>query len=371
MTQPARQKPEMDQLQQRYNLLKQEQPQLRPRDVAALLQVSEAELLACRADINAVRLSEDWPAILSDVGELGDVMALTRNQYCVHERHGVYHNLSFFGRDNGGQGKAGMGMALNPDIDLRLFLSRWCLGFAVAEPMERGERHSLQFFDAQGVAIHKIYMTAASDLAAYHRLVARHRTERPLWSGAAPTKPAIKAKPAAAVDISALEQDWRALTDVHQFFPMLRKHKVERLTALQLMPVDLANQVPLGTVQVALQQAACKSCDIMVFVGNQGCVQIHTGAVNNLRQVGPWFNVLDERFNLHLDAGGIEQCWVTRKPGKDGVVTAIEAYDAQGELVVQLFGRRREGEPEQGLWRDIVVACECALSPEGDVSCAS
>ncbi|UTW46741.1 hemin-degrading factor [bacterium SCSIO 12696] len=359
-------------MQQQYKELKHQQPQLRPRNAAAVLQVSEAELLACRGDVNAVRLSEDWSGILSDVAELGDVMALTRNQYCVHERHGVYHNLSFFGSENDEEGKGPtMGMALNPDIDLRLFLSRWCFGFAVTEPLEFGERHSLQFFDPQGVALHKIYLTAASDLAAYHRLVSRHRSEKPLWPDVLPAKQQAPSKAPTVVDISALEQDWRALTDVHQFFPMLRKHKVERLTALQLMPVDLANQVPLGTVQVALQQAACKGCDIMVFVSNHGCVQIHTGAVNNLRQVGQWFNVLDERFNLHLDASGIDQCWVTRKPSKDGVITAIEAYDANGELVVQLFGRRQQGEPELALWRDIVVACECALSPEGDFSCAS
>ena len=265
-----------------------------------------------------------------------------------------------------------MGMALNPEIDLRLFLNRWCFGYAVTEPLKNSERHSLQFFDGQGNAVHKIYLHEASDVVAYKALVKRFRCDNSLW-------PEVQDLPAPAndnhvqgtgtVDVSALEQDWRSLQDVHEFFPMLRRHRVKRLNALQLMPVDLANQVPISSVQCALQQAAGKGCEIMVFVGNRGCIQIHTGAVTNLRQIGPWFNVLDERFNLHLDSRGIDQCWVTRKPSRDGVITAIEAYDSNGELVVQLFGKRKPGEAELELWRDIVVACECALSPPDEKHC--
>ncbi|MCV6605483.1 MAG: hypothetical protein OIF34_09265, partial [Porticoccaceae bacterium] len=270
-------------------VLKQQQPTLRARNAAALLGVSEAQLLACRGDLQAIRLREDWPAVLAEVAHIGDVMALTRNEYCVHERHGVYDNLSFSGKN-----ATQMGMALNPEIDLRLFLNRWRFGFAVSEPLKNGERHSLQFFDGSGNAVHKIYLTANSDVAAYQTLVERFRSTAALWPEveAAPEPQGSAVGYPNAIDASALEQDWRSLRDVHEFFPMLRKHSVNRLSALQLMPADLANQVPLGSVQCALQQAACKECEIMVFVGNRGCIQIHTGPVGNLRQIGPWFNVL-------------------------------------------------------------------------------
>ena len=39
-----------------------------------------------------------------------------------------------------------------------------------------GSRRSLQFFDAHGTAVHKVYLTDASDVAAYERLIATHRT---------------------------------------------------------------------------------------------------------------------------------------------------------------------------------------------------
>ena len=53
-----------------------------------------------------------------------------------------------------------------------------------------------------------------------------------------------------------------------------------------------------------IEQAA-----IMVFVGKRGCIQIPTGPMHSLRQAGPWFNVLDPGFNLHLRETAIDTAW--------------------------------------------------------------
>jgi putative hemin transport protein len=89
----------------------------------------------------------------------------------------------------------------------------------------------------------------------------------------------------------------------------------------------------------------------MVFVGNHGCIQIHTGPVKTLRAMGPWFNVLDPGFNLHLREDRIVSAWVVRKPTSDGVVTSLELFDAEDELIATLFGKRKPGEAERGEWR--------------------
>ena len=105
-----------------------------------------------------------------------------------------------------------------------------------------------------------------------------------------------------------------------------------------------------------LEMARDQDCEIMVFVGNRGCIQIHSGPVRKLVEHGPWFNVLDPMFNLHLDETRIARTWVTRKPTVDGVVTALEVFDAAGELIVTFFGRRKPGVPELDLWREIVTS---------------
>jgi len=40
-----------------------------------------------------------------------------------------------------------------------------------------------------------------------------------------------------------------------------------------------------------------------------------------------------------------------RKPSDDGIITSYEGFDAEGELVIQLFGVRKPGIPERDDWR--------------------
>ncbi len=63
-----------------------------------------------------------------------------------------------------------MGQVVGPDIDLRLFMDHWEFGFAVTDETEEGPRRSLQFFDRDGTAVHKIYLTAESDVAMWSSL---------------------------------------------------------------------------------------------------------------------------------------------------------------------------------------------------------
>ncbi|WP_211230621.1 ChuX/HutX family heme-like substrate-binding protein [Inquilinus limosus] len=150
----------------RWAALRAEQPQLRARDAAAALGVSEGELVASQVGTGTTRIGGDWSTILQAVEALGPVMALTRNESVVHEKTGTYQNVS---------AGSHVGLALGPDIDLRLFYTRWAHGFAVG-----GADHpkpSLQFFDAAGTAIHKIFLTEGSDRAAFAALVDRFRQD--------------------------------------------------------------------------------------------------------------------------------------------------------------------------------------------------
>ena len=58
----------------------------------------------------------------------------------------------------------------------------------------------------------------------------------------------------------------------------------------------------------------------MIFVSSRGCIQIHTGEVRKLLPMGPWFNVMDPNFNLHLREDHVASAWVVKKPTTDGVV---------------------------------------------------
>lgn len=320
----------------------------RIRDRARALGASEEQLVAAGCGVESIRLEGDPRAVFRNLGTLGPLMALSRNDWCVHERIGSYEGI---------QAQGEVGIVLGPDIDLRMFFGQWRNTYAVAE----NGRKSLQFFDRHGDAVHKVYRTEASDARAWDTLIERFSVACTELPEAEPPEPVNEAP--APSDPAALRRHWLALKDTHDFFGMLRKFGVSRLGALQAAGPDLAQPVGRAALEQVLNRAAGDRLPIMCFVSNRGIVQIHTGPIQRLVRTGPWFNVLDPAFNLHLNTEAIESCWVVNKPTVDGWVTSLEAYARNGELIVQFFGERKPGKAELTGWRNLLAGiCAQALA---------
>lgn len=338
-----------DDLAARWRVYRAEHPKVRIRDAARSLGVSEGELVATGVGSTATRLeAKNWGDIILALPALGPVMALTRNDSAVHERHGAYGEVSVNGA---------MGLVLGEDIDLRLFLNRWRFGFAVRETTDHGERRSLQFFDGAGQAVHKVYATEKTNRAAFDGLVRDFTASQqdktlPVETAA----PAAIDRPDGEIDVEGLREAWRKLEDTHDFFGLLRKFKVGRTQALRLAGAEFAEPLMPAAARATLELAAQREVPIMVFVGNPGCIQIHTGKVSKLKAVGPWFNVLDPEFNLHLREDKVDGAWIVHKPTRDGAVTSVELFDAAGETIALLFGKRKPGQPEKPEWRELVAS---------------
>ena len=333
-------------LKQRWNNLLTMNPALRIRNAAEQLQVSEAELLATRTGAGVIRLEGDFKRLMTEIEPLGEVMALTRNDAVVHEKTGQYQNLSIHGT---------MGLALGV-IDLRLFFNRFVSAFAVEEETEHGSRRSLQFFNAQGEAVHKIYAREATDMAAFDALVNRYRAadqHKPLTLEAAAGDNLLTMP--ADVDVSQLRQDWSALKDVHHFQAMLNKYGLQRIPAYRLVGAEYAQRLDIQAFEQALTLAADSELPVMIFAGSDGVIQIHTGTVKKLLRTGPWFNVLDPGFNLHANTELIDQVWLVRKPTSDGIVSSLEMFDAEGRQLALMFGERHNGEAELEGWRRLLA----------------
>ncbi|GAB4031197.1 hemin-degrading factor [Spirosoma gilvum] len=329
-------------LKERWSAFKAENPKTRIRDAAKQLGVSEAELVATQIGKTVQRLEGDFRELLKEVPSLGYVMALTRNDNIVHERKGVYKNVSF--RDQ-------TGLVLGPDIDLRLFMSHWHFGFAVNE----NDRKSLQFFDQDGLAVHKIYMTDKSDMAAYEMLVQKYlAADQTASIVTIPYPEKTKEATDESVDVQAFQQDWLAMQDTHEFFGLLRKYKLEREQGLRLAPEGHTEQISVDQLRKIFETASQRELPIMIFASSPGCIQIHTGPVKKLVSTGPWYNVLDPEFNMHLREDQINSIWVTRKPTKDGIVTGLDLFDKGGNTIALIFGKRKPGVPEMKEWQDVV-----------------
>lgn len=338
---------------QQYLALKTEHPKKYARDLATLMGIGEAQLCEARVGVDAQALNTDFPALLAALEAVGETKSITRNEYAVHEQVGHYTNLRLGEH---------AGLVLNPRaLDQRLFPSQWHSAFALSEQSPRGERHSVQIFDRHGDAVLKIYTTENTDMAAWQALIAQFSTANP---EALAWVPAAANSWAQEVDAAALDSAWREMTDVHQFFGLLKRHNISRQQAFRAVGDDLARQVSNDALAQILNLAQQDANEIMIFIGNRGCTQIFTGTIEKLMPMENWINVFNSTFTLHLMENHISESWVTRKPSGDGYVTSLELFAADGTQIAQLYGQRTEGTPEQARWREqletLTVAGEAA-----------
>lgn len=322
----------------------QNNPKVRIRDAARALQVSEAQLVASCAGPLVKYLNNDYRTLLHRMPALGRVMVLTRNESCVIERKGIFENVS---TDN-----KHVALVVGKDIDLRIFINKWVTGFALEEDPATGFKKSIQIFDGAGDAIIKIYAQPETNISAWDTLIAEFTAAEQATELTVTATPAPPPN-APHIDKEKFLADWSALKDTHDFYPMLMKHRAGRLQALQIAEGVYTRKVDNNSVKTILESAAATGLEIMVFVGNHGNIEIHTGPVHKILEIPGWINVMDPDFNLHLKTTDIAQCWVVDKPAEGGV-TSVEVFDAAGEMIIQFFGKRKPGIPELPEWRNLL-----------------
>ncbi|SMX42469.1 hemin-degrading factor [Actibacterium lipolyticum] len=326
-----------------------EHNKLRERDLADQLKISEAQLLAAHVGQGVSRISAHPDQIMGLVPTLGEVMALTRNISCVNERVGAYSNY---------RSGPHASMVLAEEIDLRIFPSHWVSAFAVEKETDIGVRRSLQVFDAAGDAVHKIYLRETSNISAWSGVVeqlALGDTSQVIECQ--PRKPAETPK-ADVSKLDILRKEWAGMTDTHQFMRLTSKLKMNRLGAYRIVGAPYVRPLAPAAINQMLLGVAATDMEVMVFVGNKGCIQIHGGPIETLKPMGPWQNVLDPRFNLHLRLDHVAEVWAVDKPTQRGPAISVEAFDKDGALIFQVFGRRTETRDSRPQWGALVESLE-------------
>jgi putative hemin transport protein len=286
------------------------------REAATRRGLSEGALVEALVGGQAVRLRTDWPLTLHRLGAVGPVIGLTGNRMATIETVAIYRNIAT-------RGPAAQISDLQ--TDLCLFLSEWRMGFAVTEEGELGPRRSLQFFDAQGTAVHKVLVPAGGDTDAFDELVRRQASEdqHPVAEGqeaATPTAdPGSSPPPDAERDDSLPLIHSIDIAPAHLFSGPLWSRRVAKESLGQVLETAIAAEMPL-----------------LVMVGNRGAVHNHAGPLHELKRRDGWLTILEPEINLHVDESGVESAWVVRKVTPDGVVTSLELYDRGGEMTVYL-----------------------------------
>jgi len=352
-------------LAERWSTLRTEQPKLQIRDAARALGVSEAQLLATNIGKGVTRLQADGNQpreIMRAALNLGIVQAITRNENGVIETTGVASKFKQAG-DKSEQADAKQdpetearqrniaGGYLGGQIDLRFHFENWKYAFAVEQAGRDGKpTRSLQFFDANGTAVHKIYLRNEPGVPVYDKLVATFRMpQQSAELNVLAAAPKAAEKPDAEIDVKEFQLAWKDMTDVHQFAQIMREFHLSREQALRLAPAGVVERVTPEALRTLLENAAKDKVAIMVFLGNEGLTQIYSGKIEKTMAAGGFFNVLDPDFNLHIRDTALRSGWVVKRGG----VTSVEFFDKDGTQVVSFFGVRERGKPQPQAWVDL------------------
>ncbi|WP_380058808.1 hemin-degrading factor (plasmid) [Falsihalocynthiibacter sp. SS001] len=319
----------------------------RARDLAATLGISEADLVAAQVGFGVTRIAAHPDTVMPLIPELGEVMALTRNESCVHERTGTFEKY------HSGEHAS---MVLGKEIDTRIFPKHWVYGFAVETETPKGPRRSLQFFDAAGDAVQKIYLRDTSNIDAWEPLVAKLKEDDQSQTTEITPTPASEPAKMNESKRDILLDKWARLTDTHQFGLVIKKLGMNRLGSYRHAAGERwVRRVENDSVEGFLNAVSDAKQKVIFFVGSKGNIQIHWGTLDNIKVMGPWLNVLDPRFNLHLRGDHVSEVYVVEKPTKRGPAISLEAFDAKGGLIFQCFGQRDDS-GELGAWTDILAA---------------
>ncbi|WP_296240436.1 ChuX/HutX family heme-like substrate-binding protein [Psychrobacter sp. UBA6739] len=353
MSQPLSLTKKNTELWQQYQALKAKIPMLFPTEGAAALGVSEFELML--ASPYSQYIGDQCKTVLKQFENFGDMESIVRNELAVHEKTAPYHNLKLGEK---------MGLALNVGgLDLRFFMWQWRHMLAVTDTSRADKpSYSIQFYNAQGAAIDKVYLRelSAETIARWQAMIQEQQqtvNNETLTLEAQEPLNDWRYKALSEEERAQLQQGWQAMTDVHQFHSLLKNLDIDRASSYHQAPEHMTQQLDIGAVEAVFEQARDAKCPIMIFVGNSGLVQIQTGTVQTLKRMGDWFNILDKDhndFTLHLKDKALAQVWSVKRPTKDGIVTCIEGFDGHGVSIFSVFGQRIEGTPELEAWQQIV-----------------
>lgn len=316
---------------------------VRAREAARQLGVSEAQYVALGGADTVSRLNHHFASLLEQLTDVGELMALTRNDAMVFEHHGIYER-SLYQRETL--------IMKSAAISLRLRLKNWAYGFKVNE---KG-RISLQFFNAAGQAVHKIYTTDLTDMKAFDALLKEF--EMPLAqidlgirSNRAPSLPQAHK----LLDLIALRLDWQRLNSVPHFEALLKAYKLTRPQVYQHV-LEAANALEPNILKPLLTLISQQQLEVRMCVANSGAVQIHNGKINKLLEMGPWFNVLDPKFNLHAQCDLVVSNWCVYKPFDLNNIGSIEFFNQYHELLlsIELHPDVQHRRDQAAIWKDTV-----------------
>jgi putative hemin transport protein len=317
-------------------------------DIAAGMNITEAELMAARVGFGVVRLRPEWNALLAALPGLNQVRAVTTNSCAAIETTGTYPGLQ----------QMGSYFAMASDgIDLRLSLPYWDSAFAVAERNScPGETvRSICFYGKNGGLIHRVFLTRGSCLSGFDELVENFihpcqlRTQvTEMGFGSAPT---VIPK---AVDKDVFLERWGAMKDTREFFALLREFRLSRQDAFQLGEARFTRRIAPELLYGLLHSFVQHKIPVLLLVGHSACVQVYRGLLTSEGESGNEVTVRASKVRCRFCKPAIAMAWLVDKPTSKGVVRSLELFDSASRPTASVLAMSAEGFLTPSQWEALL-----------------
>lgn len=306
----------------------------------------ETTIMAALAEQQAKRLHHDWQQLLLRLSRLGATLFITHHGNTRHEKLLRLYKIALSGN---------IASIADQDGSLELDLSHWHCAFALHDQCELDKACvSFHFFDIHGKLLHSIYPTLSCKELGAAWLLPLYAVDQTPETFLLPPTPPRKRHTAASTDVCSLVAHWRHLQSCQAIPVILQKHQLTRWQAIQLLPREYVQPARHDAIQRVLEQARAQQLEVWLSLHNSGITQTHIGIPDLTRPDAICNRSQDAWFRLHLDRSDLHSTWIVHKPTQTGMVSSLESYDCDGELLLMLSVKLPANLPHMLQWQQLL-----------------
>ena len=298
---------ELDRIKFEWNSFKAdpENKKIRIRDAANQLNVSEAELLSTEVGDNVFYLKiEKYNLFFKDLLDADRLMFLIRSNYVVHE---VIVNTSDIDiKDNSF-------IYIDKDFPIVRFDSQLFRHVFFEQKTHAGkELKSFQIFDLNGNAILKIYLKGKA-FSCFDQIADKYKCEYDY--AIQKNKSNDFSNGSKKGDVSLVETDY----DLTLKFSLNKK-------------IDIKGDM----LRYFLEKSSSRKNPIQIHAFGDTVIQYYKGKIKNVVDFGPWINVIDKKFNIHIFESKITSAVVSEYIDAGNFLFVVDFFDIDNNNVLGL-----------------------------------
>lgn len=335
--------PETNDIRLRWEQLKSYHPELSPTTAAEKLKLSEIELFQSARGENLKILNDHFGELFAEIEKIEPFKILIRNKSCIQEINGSFNIKNL---------KESEIIEISNDLgnlNIRMDELKYC--FSIKFETE----NSFRFFDSKGSSVLRIITNPDINQKLFDKITEKFISKDQDAAIKIESAETVLNQNSAEINLQEFHNDWKNLNTIDDFQQILKKHNLSRWQAVHNAPVDFfAAKIKNRKVVNLLEEIIESEIPIKIYTENSCCVQSYHGKIENSSWHGSWFNVFAPDFGFHFDSSKVIESRIVRKPTNAGIISSIECFDGNDEMMFEIFCDRENEDPELNEWRALL-----------------